>query len=70
MRPHQKSSWMSKPNRHFKTAPVRLRAAKYADARYGRETQEWEICFGSFLAGFMHSNKLKYAALRVRLKVA
>lgn len=67
VRPHRKMSWISKPTRSFKSAPVRLRAARYADARYARDTEKWEVCFGSFLAGYLHSQKLKCTEVRVRL---
>lgn len=68
MRPHQKTSWWSKPGRAFRdSAPARQRAARYADKRYARDTLDWEICFGSFLGGYLYSQKLKSIAVRVRL---
>jgi hypothetical protein len=62
------TSWTAKPQRNYKNAPVRRRAAAYADRRYTREDIQWKICFEGFLAGAIYTNRLKCLDVRVRLK--
>lgn len=66
----RKTSWTASPLRTFKRAPVRLRAAKYADARYDRKSCEfeWRIAFDAFLSGWLGANRVRYPQLRVRIK--
>lgn len=66
------TSWWNDKQRTFKPGMVREKAALYADNRckFNRDDPRWEAYYRGYLSGYLTSQRNKFAALRVALRVS
>lgn len=70
------SSWWNDPLnsdgslREFKEETARGKAAKYADKVVGtRRLPLWKLVYMAYLAGYLKSQREKFASIRLKVKV-